>query len=172
MKVSVKKLTLAALMLALCLLLPFLTGQIPQIGRMLCPLHLPVLLCGFICGPVWGLVVGFIAAPLRSALFGMPGMYDAAAMCFELAAYGLVSGLLYRALPRTKPSIYISLIAAMLLGRIVWGVARVLLSGADGSFTWALFMTGAFTNAIPGIILQLVLVPLLVMVLRRAKLTE
>jgi len=174
-KVSpVRALVTAALMLALCLVLPFLTGQIPEIGGMLCPMHLPVLLCGFLCGPWWALAVGAIAPALRYVLFSMPPIYPVGlAMCFELAAYGLFSGLLYRRLPKKPWSVYVSLISAMLLGRVVWGAVRAVISGAGGAeFTWQLFLAGGFTQAIPGIILQIVLIPILVLALRRAKLTE
>ena len=171
---SVRSLVIAALMLALCLVLPFLTGQIPEIGGMLCPMHLPVLLCGFICGPVWALIVGAVAPALRYVLFSMPPIYPVGlAMCFELAAYGLFSGLVYRRLPKKPWSVYVSLITAMILGRLVWGAARAVISGVGGAeFTWQLFLAGGFTQAIPGIILQIVLIPILVLALRRAKLTE
>ena len=164
------KLVLAAICLALCMVLPFLTGQIPEIGSMLSPMHIPVLLCGFITGPFWAAMVGLIAPVLRFALFGMPPIFPTGvAMCFELAVYGAVSGLLYSKLPKKTVNIYVSLIAAMLLGRIAWGIVRVLLSGVTGSaFTWAAFMAGAFTSAIPGIILHIVLIPVIVMALRRA----
>ena len=91
------------IMLALALVLPFLTGQIPEIGSMLCPMHLPALLCGFMCGWPWGLAVGLISPLLRSVIFGMPPMFPTAvSMAFEMAAYGAVSGLLYRLLPKKK----------------------------------------------------------------------
>ena len=169
----VRRMTYAALFLALALVLPFVTGQIPQIGAMLCPMHIPVLLCGFLCGWPWGLAVGFIAPLLRSVLFGMPAMFPGAvAMAFELAVYGSVSGWLHRRLPRGSGWVCLTLVAAMLAGRIVWGAARVLLAGLSGSsFTWALFLSGAVTNAIPGIILQLVLVPALVIVMEHAGLS-
>ena len=162
--------TLSALFLALAYVLPFLTGQIPEIGAMLCPMNIPVLLRGFICGPVWAALIGAVAPLLRFALFGMPPLFPAgAAMCFELAVYGLVSGLLYGLLPKRKASIYVSLLAAMLVGRIVWGAVRLIISGVGGSaFTWAAFLSGAFTSAIPGIILHIVLIPLLVIALERA----
>ena len=168
-----RKLTYAALFLALAMVLPFLTAQIPEIGSMLSPMHIPVLLCGFLCGWPWGLAVGFIAPPLRSALFGMPAMFPgAAAMAFELATYGAVSGLLYRMLPRKKWSIYATLITAMIVGRVVWGIARWILAGLSGKgFSWAMFLAGGFTNAVPGIILHIVLIPVLVMVLDRAGLS-
>ena len=171
--IRVRKMTYSALFLAIALVLPFLTGQIPQIGSMLSPMHIPVLLCGFLCGWPWGLAVGFIAPLLRSVIFGMPVMVPGAvAMAFELAVYGAASGLLYRLLPRTKVNIYVTLIVSMIAGRVVWGIARLILAGLSGnSFTWALFIAGAVTNAIPGIILHIVLIPVLVMVMERAGLS-
>lgn len=165
---------LAALFLALALVLPFLTGQIPQIGAALCPMHIPVLLCGFFCGPLYGVVVGFIAPLLRFFLFGMPPFFPTGlSMSFELAAYGLSSALLYRHLPKKKPYIYVSLIGAMLIGRAVWGVVRVILLGFTNSeFGWAAFMSGAFLNAISGIIVQIVLIPILVIALERYTFTN
>ena len=117
--VQIRKLTYSALYLAIALVLPFLTGQIPEIGSMLCPMHIPALLCGFVCGWPWGLAVGFVSPLLRSLLFGMPTAYTAAAMAFELAAYGAVSGILYRIFPRRNWSVYVTLIAAMIVGRLV-----------------------------------------------------
>ena len=117
---QIRKIVLAGLMIALAIILPFATGQIPQIGSMLLPMHIPVLLCGFICGWKYGLAVGFIVPLLRSMMFGMPPMMTAIAMAFELAAYGVITGLLYKVLPGKKVKVYISLIVAMLVGRIVW----------------------------------------------------
>ena len=169
-KNSLIKLAFAAMFLALALVLPFLTGQIPQIGSALCPMHIPVLLCGFFCGPWYALAVGFISPLLRFLLFSMPPiMPSGIAMSFELAAYGLFAGLLYKLLPKKKPYIYVSLVSAMILGRVVWGIARVVLYGLGKSeFGWAVFVSGAFTNAIPGIILHIVLIPILVMALEKA----
>ncbi len=155
---------LAAMFLALALVLPFLTGQIPQIGNALCPMHIPVLLCGFFCGPWYALAVGFVAPLLRFILFGIPPIFPTGiAMCFELATYGLVSGLLYQQLPKKKSSIYISLLAAMLAGRLIWGTVRLILYGLGKSnFGWIAFLSGALLNAIPGIIVQIILIPILV----------
>lgn len=163
-KKSVARLVIAAMCLALCLVLPFLTGQIREIGSMLCPMHLPVLLCGFLCGWPWGLAVGAVAPLLRSALFGMPPLFPiAVSMAAELAVYGLVTGLLSARLPKKLGWTYVSLIAAMLLGRVAWGLVRLLLAGlSGGAFTWAMFLSGALTTAIPGIIVQLILVPAIV----------
>lgn len=163
------KTVLSALFLALAFVLPFLTGQIKEIGAMLCPMHIPVILCGFVCGWQWGLGVGFIAPILRSLLMGMPLLFPSAVcMAFELAVYGLVSGLLYKLLPGKTVYIYCSLVTAMLAGRLVWGVAMLVCMGiGGGSFTFAAFIAGAFSGSIPGIIVQLVLVPVLVSVLGR-----
>lgn len=174
MKNSIKKLVLSGLFLALGLLLPFLTGQIPRIGNMLLPMHIPVLLCGFICGWKYGLIVGFIVPLLRSVLFGMPPMFPIAiSMAFELAAYGLISGFLYENLLKKKSSILISLILAMIGGRIIWGIVSYFLYGISGSqFSIELFTAGAFLNAIPGIILQIILIPIIVSVVERLNSTN
>lgn len=167
------KLVLSALFLALCLVLPIITGGIPTIGNMLLPMHIPVLLCGLICGWQYGLVIGFVAPLLRSVLFGMPPMYPVAlAMAFELAAYGLISGLLYRRLPKNAAGVYASLAGAMVGGRMVWGAVRALITLASPTpFGLAIFWTEAVLNAIPGILLQLVLIPALVLSLQRARLS-
>jgi thiamine transporter ThiT len=158
---------LAALFLALAFVLPFLTGQIREIGSMLCPMHIPVLLCGFICGWPWGLIVGFAAPLLRSVTLGMPVLFPSAiCMAFELAAYGAVSGLIYKYLPKKKPYIYVALITAMIVGRVVWGVCMfTCLTAKGGSFGLSAFVAGAFTNAFPGIIVQIILIPIIVMLL-------
>ena len=169
------KMILSALFLALAYVMPFLTGQIPEIGAMLCPMHLPVLLCGFICGPVWGLIVGLIAPVLRSLLTGgFPPMFPTAVcMAFELASYGAVAGLMHKLLPRKKLFVYCSLVVAMVMGRLVWGAAMFICLGVSGgSFTLAAFIAGAFTNAIPGIIVQIILVPVLVMLLDHPKILK
>lgn len=171
---SARKLVSAAVCLALCMVLPFLTGQIPQVGSALCPMHIPVLLAGFLCGPWWALAVGAVAPLLRFALFGMPPIFPTGvAMCFELAAYGLVSGLLYARLPKKTSNIYVSLLAAMLGGRVVWGIVMTVISGVTQSgFTWAAFLSGAFINAVPGIIVHILLIPVLVMALKKANIIK
>ena len=166
---NLKSMVLAALFLALGLLMPFLTMQIREIGSMLLPMHVPVLICGFVCGWKYGLFVGFITPLLRSVIFGMPLLFpNATSMAFELATYGAIVGILYYALHNYKLRIYISLVIAMLTGRIVWGVVMTIISGMNKSvFSWQMFIGGALLNAIPGIILQIVLVPVLVMALQR-----
>ena len=172
-KTNTRKLTITAMLLALGLVLPFFTGQIPQIGSMLLPLHLPVFLCGLICGWKYGLFIGLVLPVIRSLLFGMPPMYPtAAAMAFELAVYGAVSGAIYHYEGYfCIRSLYRTLLVAMLSGRVVWGFAMISLLGAQGNaFTWTAFTAGAFFNAIPGIILQLVLIPALMLALHKTKL--
>ena len=166
---AVSKMILSGLFLALGLLLPFLTGQIQQFGNMMLPMHIPVLLCGFVCGPFWGLAVGFVTPLLRSMLFTMPPLFPmASAMAFELAVYGLMTGLLGRTWAKDKKGIYTALIASMLAGRVVWGLAARVLYGMAGTpFGWKVFLTMGLLNAWPGILIQLVLIPPLVMALRR-----
>ena len=169
----VKRLVYASLCLALALVLPFLTGQIPTVGSALCPMHIPVLLCGYLCGGPWAALVGFAAPPLRYFLFSMPPFPTNAAMAVELAAYGLFSGILYRKLPKSRGNLYLSLISSMVLGRLCWAAARALLSEAFGSpLTFPIFLASAFTNAIPGIICHIILIPLLVMALKKANILE
>ena len=163
------KMILSALFLAMAYLLPFLTGQVPQIGQMLCPMHIPVLLCGFICGWGWGMTVGFVAPLMRSLILGMPAFFpQAIAMAFELAAYGAIAGILYRRFARKKRYLYASLLIAMVVGRLVWGSAMVICMGLKGTqFGWTAFLSGALLQAIPGIVLQIVLIPLIVLAYER-----
>lgn len=165
-----RKLVLSAFFMALGIVLPFLTGQIQQIGNRLLPMHIPVLLCGFICGWQYGLAVGLMTPLLRSVMFGMPPiMPTAAAMAVELAVYGLVTGVLYARLPKKTACIYVSLLGAMAAGRAAWGIVSIPLNGIAGStFSAGMFMAGAFGNAIPGIILQIVLVPVIIIALKKA----
>ncbi len=163
-------LVLAAMFLAVGMVLPFLTGQIPQIGNMLLPMHIPVLLCGLICGWQYGGAVGFVLPLLRYAVFAMPPMPNGLAMAFELAAYGVIAGFLYsHSRWQCVVALYRSLIAAMIGGRVVWAAVRLIMAGVTRSpFTWEMFLSGAFLTAIPGIILQLIFIPALMVALDRA----
>lgn len=175
MRQSIRNLTLSAMFMAVGMVLPFFTGQIPQIGNMLLPMHLPVFLCGLICGWRYGAAVGFSLPLLRSVVFGMPILFPTAlAMAFELLTYGLVAGLLYgRSKWQCVVALYRSVIAAMLAGRLVWGIAQTIFLGIRGNlFTWQAFAAGAFFNAIPGIILQLVVIPLVMIALNRTGLVR
>lgn len=169
-KNSVKKMVLAGIFLALGIMLPFLTGQIQQFGSMLLPMHIPVLLCGFICGPWWGLAVGVITPLLRSVLFGMPPLFPiAVVMAFELLTYGFLAGVWYKILPKTKGGLYTSLIGAMIGGRIIWGVAAKFFYGMAGiPFNTQIFLAGALLGSWPGIIVQLIIIPPIVRAIRKA----
>ena len=169
-KLSVRNMTISAMFIALGIVLPFFTGQIPQIGNMLLPMHIPVFLCGLICGWRYGLAVGFILPLLRYVMFGMPVIYPTGiAMAFELGTYGLVSGMMYKGSKwRCILSLYRSIIAAMITGRVVWGIAEIILLGINGNaFTAEMFIAGAFLNAVPGIILQLVVIPAVMLALNK-----
>lgn len=170
---AIKNLTLTAMFLAIGLVLPLLTGQIQQIGNMLLPMHIPVLLCALVCGWGYGLPMAFVLPIFRSFIFGMPPLYpNAIGMAFELAAYAFVAGFLYeRSRWQCTKALYRCMLIAMAAGRIVWGAAQAVLLGLGGSvFTFQAFAAGALLNAIPGIILQLVLIPAIMIALDRAKL--
>ena len=174
MKPVTKKITFSAMLLALGMILPFLTMHIPRFGNMLLPMHIPVLLCGLICGPVYGGAVGFILPLLRSAVFGAPVLFPTAiAMSFELMTYGAVIGLLYFGTKgRGVPKVYGCLIGAMLSGRAVWGISQIMLLGlSENGFTAEMFIAGAFLNAVPGIALQLVLIPAVMAALDKSGIT-
>ena len=165
-----KKLSVSAMMLALALLLPFITGSNKYIGQILCLMHFPVLLCGFLCGPLWGLAVGISAAPLRSVLFGMPQMPNALYMAAELAVYGLLTGLFYKIFPKKKIFIYLSLILAMIGGRTVYAIVFLLANIAGADTFGAVFkqiLSVTLLPAWPGIILQILLIPIILIILKK-----
>ncbi|MDO4564740.1 MAG: ECF transporter S component [Clostridia bacterium] len=168
MKTQTRKLTAAGAALALCFVLPFLTLNNPQLGNMLCLMHIPVMLCGFICGWKYGFMVGLLAPILRSAILGAPPMMPTAVcMTFELGVYGLCTGLFSSLLPKKLIFDYITLIIAMLLGRVAWGVATALIVGG---LTFEAYLASAFVAAVWGIVIQLVIVVPLVLAVRRTKL--
>lgn len=169
MKTSTRKLTLSALFLALGLVLPLITGQIPQIGKMLLPMHIPVLLCGMVCGAPYGAVCGLLGPMLSSVLTGMPTAALMPAMMVECAAYGLTTGLMLRFVRtgKTYADLYLSLVAAMLVGRLVSGVTKALFFMA-GQYTMQAWIAASFVTALPGIVLQLAVVPSIVYSLMRA----
>lgn len=170
-QLNIQKLVLSALFLAIGLVLPFLTAQVPEVGSMLLPMHLPALLCGYVCGWPYGLAVGFVMPLLRSVTFGMPPLVPTAlAMAFELAAYGAAAGWLYARLPKGKGYVCLSLVLAMLWGRLVWGLVSIPIYQwfTASPFTLALFWINGFVRAWPGIAIQLALVPLVVFTLERA----
>lgn len=176
MKISekIKKIVFSAFFLAVGMVLPFITGQVRDIGNMFLPMHLPVFLCGLIVGAPYGLIVGIILPIFRSMIFGMPIFFKAIGMSFELATYGFVSAYIYeKAKHKCIISLYKALIVSMLFGRIVWGLVSIFLYGISGtSFTVATFIVYAFINAIPGIVLQLVSIPMIMLLVSKTHLVK
>lgn len=171
----IRKITYCAVLIALGIVLPFLTGQIPEVGSALSPLHIPALLAGFTVGPIWGAVCAFVIPILRSAIFTMPPMFPmACTMAFEMAVYAFVGGILWHHLPKKPLFLYLSQITAMLLGRAVYGVMFALftMNNPNIQYTFTAFILGCFVDAVPGIVLHLVLVPPVVLALRKAGLMD
>lgn len=166
---------LSAMFLAIALILPLFTAQIKEFGNMLLPMHIPVMLCGLVCGPAYGLTIGAIAPILRSALFAMPVMFPSAiSMAFELATYGFVIGILFqKARWKCIKSLYRCLLISMVSGRVVWGIVQCILLGlGENGFTISMFVSGAIVKAIPGIILQFMLIPTVMLMLGKTHLVH
>lgn len=165
---NTKELVWAALFLAIGIIIPYIFHVTSLPGQILLPMHIPVLLCGVVLGKKYGVIVGILLPFINSVLLGMPPIYPTAvAMVFELATYGLVTGLLYK---DKKYNIFISLIVAMLVGRIVSGIVNYALLTVGGSgFVFAAFITSTFVKAVPGVIIQLILIPAILKVLEYAK---
>lgn len=170
-KRQIFNITLSGLLLGLGIVLPFITGM--SLGSILSPMHIPIILCGFICGYKYGLLVGIICPLLRCVLFGMPQFYPTAiSMSVELGLYGLSSGLLYKKFKNCKlpfiAIIYITLVSSQIIGRLGWGLVRFILGTIDKSnvFTFKTFIEGAFIIAWPGIVIQLIIIPILVVSLK------
>lgn len=168
---TVKKAIITAICIALCVVLPQAFHAIPRAGAIYLPMHIPVLLCGLICGWPFGLLCG-IAGPLLSSLFtGMPPAAALPSMVIECAVYGCAAGLLMGIVKtkNTYADLYISLIGAMLCGRIIAGILQALIFSA-GNYSIAAWTTSYFVTALPGIIIQVVLLPSIVFALMKAKL--
>ena len=179
---SIKRMVIAGLLLAVGLILPFITGNIQAIAKIISPLHIPVLICGLCCGWKWGLGLGIILPLLRGLLFGIPVFPTSAVpMAFELGAYGLFTGLFYALLLKKGGKdhlikLLVSLIAAMVLGRFVGGAAKALfislgVIGSSSPYTFAAFFSSYFASTALGALIHIVLVPAVVLALERAKLS-
>ncbi|MFR1050514.1 MAG: ECF transporter S component [Oscillospiraceae bacterium] len=170
---STRRLVMAALCVALGVVLPMAFHSVPRGGSIFLPMHIPVLLCGLSCGWPYGLACGVLAPLCSSLITGMPPAAYLPSMLCELAAYGLISGLLARFLHTGRRSVdlYLQLIGAMLIGRVVYGVMNALVFSA-GEYSMAVFLSGAFVTALPGIVIQLVVLPPLVLLLEKARLLE
>lgn len=165
----VKRCIITAMCIALCVVLPMAFHAIPDAGSILSPMHIPVLLCGLVCGWHFGLLCGLAGPFLSSILSGMPPMAYLPPMMVELAVYGLCAGLLIKCVHTKKiyADLYISLIISMLAGRIVAGVARALIF-TPGGYSMAVWATSYFVTSLPGIIMQLILLPIIVVALTKA----
>lgn len=165
-KSATKNMVLSALCLALGLVLPTVFHLVGA-GPALLPMHIPVLLCGLLCGWQYGALVGFITPLLSSLLTGMPPLFPVGtAMMLELCAYGVLAGLLYQ---KMRSNIYVSLLGAMLGGRIVSGIANAVFLGMAGkAYGLSAFVAGAFVTALPGILIQIVFIPLIVIALQKS----
>lgn len=166
---SVYKCAATAVCIALCIVLPVALHAVPNGGTLFSPMHLPVLLCGIVCGSGYGLVCGISAPLLSSILTGMPNAGYLPTMMLELAVYGLVSGLTMLLLHtgRQLADIYISLLAAMLSGRLLAGLAIAFLF-TPGAYSLKLWATGYFLSCFPAIVIQLLVIPFLYLALQRA----
>jgi len=168
---SVKRSMLTAVCIGLCVVLPMAFHSIPNAGSIFLPMHIPVLLCGLICGWSFGLLCGLAGPLLSSLLTGMPPMAYLPSMLVELAAYGLVCGLMINLVHTKKlyADLYISLVVALIAGRIVAGVARALIFAA-GRYSMAAWITSYFVTSWPGLVIQLIFIPAIVVALMKARL--
>jgi len=172
---NIKKMVITALLIAVGVILPMAFHVIPYglAGRALLPMHIPVLLVGLICGAPFGLIAGIVTPLLSHAITGMPPSAFLPAMTVELAAYGAASGLLMRFAPPKNLyiKIYVALIGAMLFGRIIYGTVNALIFSA-GEYSMQMWLTAAFVTALPGIIIQLMAIPSIVVALQRERLIK
>ena len=166
---SVKNLTMSAVCIALCVVLPIAFHSIPDGGSVFLPMHIPVLICGLICGWPYGLLCGLMGPLLSSMLTGMPPVAMLPAMMVECGTYGLVSGLVLKFVRtnRAVADLYIALVCAMVAGRIVSGIAKALIFTPGLSLS--AWITASFVTAIPGILIQLVFLPGVVLTLMKAR---
>lgn len=168
---NTKKLVIAGLFTALGVILPIFFHAIPNAGSIFLPMHLPVLLCGLLCGWYYGAACGILAPLLSSLITGMPPAAMLPSMLCELLVYGLLTGLLFSRIRTGKLAVdlYCSLIGAMIGGRLVAGLLNALIFRA-GNYSLSIWVTASFVTALPGIIIQLVAVPIIVLSLYQAKL--
>ena len=171
MKMSyVKKIVFTAVCVALCVVLPMAFHSVQNAGTIFLPMHIPVLLCGLMCGWPFGFVCGLMGPALSCLLTSMPPAAMLPSMMVECAAYGCVTGLMMCWVHTKHPvaDLYISMVTAMIVGRVLSGLAKSLIfSPGTAPFAW---VTTSLVAGIPGIIIQLLLIPLVVFSLTRAKL--
>lgn len=165
---NIRNMVFCALCIALGLVLPMAFHFIPNAGSIFLPMHIPVLLCGLLCGPYFGLLCGFLVPILSSILTGMPPAPILPGMICELAVYGAISGFMARKVKfkNELASVYVQLLTAMIAGRIVYGILNALVFHA-GSYSMSIFIGTAFVTAFPGIVIQLLFLPSIVMLLNK-----
>lgn len=166
---TIKNLCLSGMFLALALLFPFLTANNRELGNILCLMHLPIFVCGIVCGPLHGAVVGITAPLLRSFMVGMPPFPAVAVpMAAELAVYGALVGVFCALFPKKTVWLYPNLLLSMVLGRIVSVVTKYFLySLGKTEFTLSMVLQMNFITTLPGVMLQLALIPALIFVLKK-----
>ncbi|MBE5040486.1 ECF transporter S component [Ructibacterium gallinarum] len=165
---KVKKLTFTALFAAAGVLLPqifhFIGGA--AAGGVFLPMHFPVLLAGLLLGPWAGAAVGFLCPVLSCLMTGMPAAAKLPFMIIELLGYGIMAGLTSKI---WRWNLYFCLLSAMAAGRLLNAVALEIcgqllhLNVPAAVSVWTAVLTG-----IPGIVVQIVLIPFIVAVFRKA----
>lgn len=168
---NVKKSIITAVCIALCYVIPLMFHGIQNAGNIFCPMHIPVFICGLICGWQYGLLCGIAGPALSSALSSMPPVAILPSMMVELAVYGTVAGLMMK-LVRTKSTyadLYISLIVAIVCGRVLAGLAKALIF-ARGSYSMSAWIAGSVVTSWPGTVIQLVFIPTIVFALMKSHL--
>lgn len=167
----VKKSIITAICIALCVVLPQALHAIPNAGSIYLPMHIPIILCGLICGWQYGLLCGIAGVGLSHLITGMPPVAALPSMMIECAVYGLMCGIMMKIVKTKKvyADLYISLIVSMLIGRIIAGMAKAFIF-SSGDMTIAAWATSYFVKGLPGIIIQLVIIPNIIFALTKANL--
>ncbi len=168
---EVKCAVLTAASIALCIVLPMAFHAIPNAGNIFLPMHIPVLICGLVCGWRYGLLCGIAGPVLSAVLTGMPPAAVLPGMAAETAVFGVAAGFMMKTVhtKRLFPDLYISLITAILLGKVISGAAKALIFSA-GQYSMAAWVSASFITAWPGLLLQLALIPAVVAALEKSKL--
>lgn len=175
------KMLITAVLLAVGMILPLLLGQVRVLGQAISPLHIPVLICGLTCGWPWGAALGVVLPILRGATFGMPPLMPTGiAMACEMGVYGLLTGLLYPMLCKVLRgkeggrliAMFVSMLIAMVAGRLVGGAVQAILMGMNGkAYTFDMFIASYFVGTAIGAVIHLIVVPIVVTALEKAKLS-
>lgn len=174
---EVKKISLAGLFVAIGIILPVVLGSVaPEVGSVISPMHIPVLLCGYICGKKYGAVVGVSLPFIKIMVYGVPPLHVVIPMAIELAGYGFFAGYFNEKMGDSIKGIYKSLTCSMVIGRILYGVAKYIVYSyglfgfAGGKYTLLMFlMSGAVLGGIPAIISHLIVIPCILQAVKKRK---